>query len=119
MSALIFLFFCVGCPITTRSVFDPNTRISPTELQAEIDNFYLRQESEYNAFMAKAKCRIQDINDQIIFRDFVFKQSLNAVSVGSLDWLNLLTGAGTIIGLGAVADNVRYRIRTSKKSENA
>lgn len=117
--AMIFILFCVGCPITTSSIFDPNTRISAEELQSEIDNFYLRQESEYNSFIAKAKCRIQDINEQVMFRTFIFEQTLNAVQTGGLNWLNLLTGAGSIIGLGALADNVRYRIRISKKSSNA
>jgi len=119
LCAVIFLIFCVGCPITTRSIFDPNTRVSPEELQAEIDNFYLRQESEYNSFIAKAKNRVQDINDQIAIRDFVYNQTISAVQTGSLNWLGLLTGAGTIVGFGALADNIRYRIRTSKKSSNA
>lgn len=113
--AIFFLMFCIGCPITTKSIIDPNSRVTPEELQAEIDNFYLQQEREYNQFMAKAKMRVQDINDQIKFRDFVYTQAMSAIQTGNLNWLNLLTGAGAIIGVGAVADNVRYRIRTSKK----
>lgn len=114
--AMIFILFCVGCPITTSSIFDPNVRVTPDGLQVEIDNFYLQQEKEYNTFIAKAKCRIQDINEQVMFRTFIFEQTLNAVQTGGLNWLNLLTGVGTIIGFGALADNVRYRIRTSKKT---
>lgn len=115
LCAIIFLVFCIGCPITTSSLYDPNVRVTPERLQAEIDNFYLQQEKEYNDFIAKAKVRIQDINEQIMFRNYIFEQSLNAVQTGGLNWLNILTGAGSIIGLGALADNVRYRIRISKK----
>lgn len=113
---IFFLLFTVGCPITTSSLYDPNVKVTPECLQAEIDNFYLQQEKEYNDFIAKAKVRIQDINEQIMFRNFIFEQSLNAVKAGGLNWLNILTGAGSIIGIGALADNVRYRIRISKKN---
>lgn len=115
---IFFLVFCIGCPITTKSIFDPNSRVTAEELQAEIDNFYLLQEKEYNTFLAKAKNRVQDINEQVMFRNFVCTQALNAVQTGGLNWLNLLTGVGTIIGFGAFADNVRYRIRTAKKEKS-
>ena len=113
----IILFFVFnGCQIKTHSILDPNQLKTIPELQAEIDGFYADQEAEILKFEAMANARAADVNDQIKFRQFVYETAFNAATSGGLNWLNLLTSAGSLIGAGAVADNIRLRISTKKKS---
>ena len=113
----VILFFAFnGCQIRTQSITDPNIRLTVPELQAEIDGFYAKQEAENSTFEAQAEARVKDVNDQIRFRQFVYESALTTATSGSLNWLNLLTSAGSLIGAGALADNIRFRRDTKKKS---
>jgi hypothetical protein len=112
----VFLFFLFnGCQIRTQSIVDPNVKLTVAELQAEIDAFYAKEEAELTRFEALAKARAEDVNDQIRFRQFVYESALSTATSGGLNWLNLLTSAGSLIGAGALADNIRFRRDTKKK----
>ena len=113
----IGLFFWMnGCQIKTASIADPNIKLTVPELQAEIDIFYAQQEKELQEFEALANARAKDVNDQIAFRSFVYKSALDVATSGGLNWLNLLTSAGSLVGAGALVDNIRFRRDTKKKS---
>jgi hypothetical protein len=113
----VILFFAFnGCQIKTASILDPNQKLTVPELQAEIDGYYAQREAEDLKFEAIANARAADVNEQIKFRQFVYESALNVATTGGLNWLNLLTSAGSLIGAGALADNIRYRISTKKKS---
>jgi hypothetical protein len=112
---IVLIFVLSACQITTKSIDDPNQRVSVAELQAEIDTFYANQEAEVKAFEAKANAAAADVNSQIAFRSFVYESALDVATSGGFNWLNLLTAAGSIVGAGAVADNVRLRV--SNKSD--
>lgn len=84
---------------------NPTEMVTVAELQMEIDNF--------NTLMQD---RIADVNSQLKFRDFLWDSALTVATAGTFDWLAFLTSAGSVIGAGALADNIRYRIATAKKS---
>ena len=73
------------------------------QLQAETDEFCIRAQAEAN-----------DIAKQEEFRAFLWNTGIQVASTGSFNWLNFLLGAGTILGMGATADNIRYRIKFPK-----
>lgn len=99
------LIFFHGCQIKTHSIMNPSELITVAELQSEIDNF--------NTLMQD---RIADVNSQLQFRDFLWTSALTVATSGTFDWLAFLTSAGSLIGAGALADNIRFRISTAKKS---
>ena len=101
----ILLLFFHGCQIKVASINDPTKRITISELQSEIDMFNNRVED-----------RIADVNTQLQFRDFLWNSALTVATSGTFNWLNFLTSAGSLIGAGAFADNIRYRVSTRKKS---
>jgi hypothetical protein len=84
---------------------NPTEMVTVAELQMEIDNF--------NTLMQD---RIADVNEQLKFRDFLWNSALTVATSGTFDWLAFLTSAGSLIGAGALADNIRFRISTAKKS---
>ena len=102
---LCLLFFFHGCQIKVTSINDPSKKITIPELQSEIDTFNNMVED-----------RIADVNEQLKFRDFLWKSALTVATSGTFDWLAFLTSAGSVIGAGALADNIRFRISTAKKS---
>lgn len=112
--SMIFVF--QACQIKTASISDPNIKLTVPELQAEIDCFYAEQKAEVEKFEAIANARAKDVNDQIAFRSFVYESALDVATSGGLNWLNLLTSAGSLLGAGALADNIRFRRDTAKKS---
>jgi len=119
LSAIVctgLLLWFHGCQIKTRSISDPNKLLTVPELQAEIDSFYAEQENDAAKFEALARARAADVNEQIAFRKFVYESALTVATNGGLDWFNLLASAGTLIGAGAVADNIRYRIKNPQKN---
>jgi hypothetical protein len=113
---VVCLIFFNACQIKTFSIIDPNVRKTVPELQAEIDSFYAEQEAEDAKFEAMARARAADVNEQIQFRKYLYDSALQIASTGGFNWLNLLTSAGTLIGAGAVADNIRFRAATKKKT---
>lgn len=102
---LCLLCYFHGCQIKTHSIMNPTEMVTVAELQMEIDNF--------NTLMQD---RIADVNSQLKFRDFLWDSALTVATAGTFDWLAFLTSAGSVIGAGALADNIRYRIATAKKS---
>jgi len=107
MVAIIFCMFILvwvyGCPIKCNSLLHPGEKIEFDQLQAEVDEFFAAAEHEAN-----------DVARQDEFRQYLFSQSLLVASTGSLNWLTVFTSLGTIFGVGATADNVRYRLRFPK-----
>jgi hypothetical protein len=111
------MIFCFqACQIKTHSILDPNQLKTVPELQAEIDGFYADRQAEIDKFEALANARAIDVNEQIKFRQFVYESALTTATSGGLNWLNLLTSAGSLVGAGAFVDNVRFRISAKKKS---
>ena len=100
IACTILLLVCYSCSIKCNSVLHPGTKITREELQMEVDEFY-----------AKANFEANSIARQEEIRAWLFNQALNVASTGTFSWLQMLTGFGALVGVGAVADNVRYRIK--------
>lgn len=109
----VFLFYN-GCQIKTSSIVDPTKKITVPELQAEYDSYYAQREADDLKFETIARARAADVNEQITFRHFAYNTALNVATTGGFNWLAILTSAGSIIGAGAVADNIRFRKKVKK-----
>lgn len=97
---ITLLLICYGCPVKCDSILHPGTRITQEGLQAEIDSFYAMAASEAN-----------DMAKEEELRQYLFTSAMNVASTGIFSWYQLVTGLGSIVGIGALADNVRYRIK--------
>jgi hypothetical protein len=69
----------------------------------EVDEFTLRAQTEANSMAKREE-----------FRSYLWNTGLTVASTGAFNWLQFLTGAGTILGAGAIADNIRYRLKFPK-----
>jgi len=100
---VVILLICYGCPAKCNSILHPGTRLTSRQLQTEIDTFYSLAAAEAN-----------DLSKEEELRQYLFDQAITVASTGVFSWYQLATGLGSIIGIGALADNVRYRIKFPK-----
>jgi hypothetical protein len=98
------LIYCKGCTVKCNSILHPGTKITGEQLQTEVDWFYAQAELEANS-----------IAKEQIMRQYLWDAAIQTLSTGSFNWLNFFTGAGTLIGFGALGDNIRYRIKYPQK----
>lgn len=95
ISVLVFVW---GCESTTKSLLDPNIRITREQLAGEI---------------ALLQSRIQqatkDIDSQDLIKEELFNQALIYGTTGAVNPIGVITALGTILGIGTTADNIRKR----------
>lgn len=96
--ALLVLLFAIGCESKVSSINRPSYFITRAELEAEVDSF-----------LAIAKIRFDQLNQQDAFKKIVFEQASIIATGGTINPLGLITTIGTILGVGATSDNIRLR----------
>jgi hypothetical protein len=97
---IILLFIFYGCESKCHSIIDPTKQISLPELQQEINLLCYKAQAEANEIMKQ---------DQL--KNFLWTSSIATIQTGQFNWLAFLTGASSLIGAGAITDNVRYRLK--------
>ena len=96
--AALLLVWIYSCRPSAQSLLSPPSRVSRSELFAEVEMFKARLED-----------RLSDLDSQEAFRSLIFDQASLLGSGGTLNPIGILTSLGTILGVGAVADNIRKR----------
>ena len=99
----VLLLFFYGCEPRVKSIIEPGTQITRSELDAEIE-----------IFVAKANAGYTSLESQEKLREVLFEQALTATSTGTINPIGVLTSIGVILGLGAGIDNVRKRKEIKK-----
>jgi hypothetical protein len=91
-----FVFY--GCQSTTYSLRDPTIRVSRNQLNTEVETFLTEAEGRYIEL---------DREDEL--RKLLFETGFTMAQTGTINPLAIITTLGTILGGGAVADNIRKR----------
>ena len=96
--ACAILAIVYGCPARGPSLLSPDKKVTARELRAELD-----------LITAQAENSFATIQQQEVFKKFVLEQAIIAGQAGAVNPFALLTSLGTLLGTGAVIDNVRKR----------
>lgn len=99
----IFLIFLSACEPRCHSLIDPQKKITRTELNGEIELLQSRIDSE-----------LQDLEQQEAIRTLLLSLANQYVATGAFPVIPAITGAITLLGAGAVVDNVRKRKDVAK-----
>ncbi len=92
------LVYAYGCEPQTSSLITPGEKVTRTELITEIDLLEFKLERG-----------IADLDQQQRIRDLVFQQGLIAAQTGTVNPVAVITGLMSVLGVGALADDVRLR----------
>ena len=96
--AALLLVYAYGCEPTTASLLTANEKVSRAQLISEMDML------EY-----KLERGIADLDQQQRIRDLVFQQGLIIAQSGGVNPVGLITALMSVLGVGAIADDVRLR----------
>ena len=96
--AIVLPVLLYGCQSKVQSISSPEKQVTRSELIAEI-----------NHFLASAEIRQQQLDRQDKLRKQLFETGFRIAETGTLNPIALLTTLGSIIGAGAIGDNIRKR----------
>jgi hypothetical protein len=102
---VVLLVWFYGCEVKCKSILHPDTQITRTELQAELDSIY-----------AGAKERINVLDKQEELRQYLLDTAITTGTTGTINPWALFGTISTILFGGAATDNVRKRIAIKKLS---
>lgn len=94
----LVLLFLYGCSSTVFSIISPTEKVNRAQLQLEVDTF-----------IASAEQRFTELDEQDRIKALLLEHAFIIAETNSINPLALLTTFGSVLGLGAVADNVRKR----------
>ena len=108
IGAIVLVIWIIGCESKVSSMFDPTTKVSRIVLNSEVDLFLARAEEKY-----------QVLDQKDAFKTLLTNQAALVAQGNTINPLGLLTTITSIIGTGAIIDNVRKgrKIKTLSKSE--
>lgn len=92
------LIYAYSCQSTVVSLVNSDQKITRAELVAEVDSI-----------LAAAEIKFDDLDRQDLVKNTIFNSLLDVAAGGSINPIGLLQMLGSIVGIGAVADNIRKR----------
>jgi len=93
---LLLTFY--GCESKVTSLLNPTEQINRQQLEGEVETFLGRAEYKFNS-----------LNQQDKLRELLLEHSILSLQSGQIDFVGIFTALGSILGVGAIADNVRLR----------
>jgi len=96
--AIAVLIWTYGCQSQVRSITNPIIIVNRGELQIEVDNF-----------IAQAELRFADLDKQDEVKSTLFNTAIDFMQGGKVNPAAVAIVIGNILGLGAMADNIRKR----------
>lgn len=118
--ALIILWFIFGCQSTVRSLTDPTKKVSRPELTLELESELERLEYLARKLDAQAQAKFHALDSQDKLKELLTQQIFIYTSTGGVNPLGVATSLMSILGVGAVTDNVRLRkkiVGSNKKTK--
>ena len=103
----VLIFSGICCESKTQSLFYPDRKVTRTELAAEVDGFISRVDTAY-----------KHLDRQDEGKALLYDQVVLWSTTGAFNPAALIPLVASILGVGAIADNVRKR-RDIKKLNNA
>ncbi|MBA7618970.1 hypothetical protein ES703_26302 [subsurface metagenome] len=96
--AIFLIVFGISCESRVRSISNPDLRISRDELNAEVE-----------AFVTKATTKYRDLDRQDELKVLLYDKFMLWTATGVFNPVAILPTIFSILGVGAVTDNVRKR----------
>ncbi len=96
--AVVVLLFAYGCESKTKSLLNPESKVTRDVYRSEID--YL---------LTKAAIGERDLDRQDEIKTLIFKQTLLYAEGGAINPFGVITTLLSILGIGAIGDDVRLR----------
>ncbi|TES91560.1 MAG: hypothetical protein E3J94_03640 [Desulfobacteraceae bacterium] len=100
---MLLSVWLAGCHSTTESLLFPGTKINRAELNSEVKHF-----------LVIAEQRTRELDQKEALKNALFNFAITSAQTGTINPIALLMTFGTILGVGATADNIRNRIKTKK-----
>ena len=100
----LVLLYAYGCQPKTKSLTQPDHKVTRSELQTEIE-----------MLLAKARIGEADLERQEEIRNLIFNQTLLVAQGQPVSPLGVMTSILAILGIGATADDVRLRKQRKKQ----
>jgi len=94
--AVVAIALLGGCQVTAPSLLNPEIKISRAELEIELQQL-----------LSKAEMRFREIDQQEQFKRELLNHALLIGQSGQVNLVGLIPIALSLLGAGAVADNVR------------
>jgi hypothetical protein len=95
-----------SCISQVKSVRDPFKKITRHELDAEV-----------KSFTAEAEARYIELDEKDAMKRAVLDQLVIVSNQGSLNYGGLIAGLFSVLGVGAIADNVKQRSKIKSLSK--
>lgn len=103
--AALLLVYAYGCEPTTSSLLTTGEKVNRKQLLTEFEML------EY-----KLERSIENLDQQQRIRDIVFQQGLIIAQSGGVNPVGLITALMSVLGVGAVADDIRLRKKIKNDS---
>jgi len=94
----VVVAFFYGCQSTVKSVRYPDQRVNRPQLENEIQNY-----------LNEAQNRFDELDQHERIKNLLLEQAFTIAETGTVNPVALLTTFGSLLGMGAIADNVRKR----------
>lgn len=95
---VVLIFYGISCASKVASIIDPDRRVSRDELSAEVERV-----------LADAEQKFISLDRQDEFKVLLFDKVMIWTSTGVFNPMGILPAVFTVLGMGAVTDNVRRR----------
>lgn len=99
----LVLVWTYACQPQVASMQSPGIKVNRSELQMELEHF-----------IALAEIRFEDLHRQEQLRQTLFEHTTLWATSGTINPIGVLMSVGALLGLGAVTDNVRTKIKAKK-----
>lgn len=97
------LVFAYGCESEVRSVAEPGEMVTRNELAIEVDTF-----------LALAEVRYKQLDQQDQLKNALLEYALLFAETNTVNPVGVATTIASILGVGAIADNVTKRRREAR-----
>ena len=94
----LLLLYAYGCEPRTGSLITPGEKVNRKQLLTEFEMLEYKLESS-----------IENLDQQQRIRDLIFQQGLIIAQSGGVNPIGLITALMSVLGVGAIADDVRLR----------
>lgn len=96
--AMVLFAWTYGCESKVRSLTHDQLLVTRDELRFELDTL-----------IRKAELKYEQLNQQDMIRQTIYNHLSLIAQTGTINPLGVVTALGTLLGIGATADNIRKR----------